>query len=580
MRFDPSLKIATVGGGVLLIFLIANAFVSERNLQDIIAASEASRHTRNVLGALDGAWSAIQDAERGQRGYLLTGNRQYLKPYELAPEMLRSNLGQLDRLITDPGERQRLDDLRSLISAKTAQLQRTIDLETNGRHAEAIAILREDGLRWSEQIQAATKSMADDEKNVLNHRMLSTATSWDRALATNIVSTTVGILLLAILAMAFVRHAKQSRKLEEQERRSEARFREMADSLPLIAWSCGTDGAVLQANRFFFDFTGQPPDAELSSALRNAVFEGDRQRLDDLWRLAHTDRAEFATDLRYRSRSGENRWFETRCVPFRGDDGEIEGWFGSAIDVHDERIEQERLAQAVEQRTSELSEANRELEGFTYSVSHDLRAPLRAIASTSHILVEDYGTDLAAPGKELLRRQAAAATKLGRLIDDLLQLARLSRQEMRREPLEMSLLVAEIVDSLPDKDKVGHTFEIQPNLHASGDPRLVRLALENLIANAVKFSPEGGPVEFGQCDSPRGRAFFIRDRGVGFDMAYANKLFKPFERLVTEAEFPGTGIGLTNVQRAIERHRGQVWAESELGKGATFYFTLSSGSTD
>ncbi|HVT13558.1 MAG TPA: CHASE3 domain-containing protein [Fimbriimonadaceae bacterium] len=569
------MKIAAVGGSVLLIFLIANAFVSERNLQDIIAASEASRHTRNVLEALDGVWSAVQDAERGQRGYLLTGEEKYLRPYKSASAQVEKRLKALDELISDPNEKKRLDDLRDLTNEKMAEIEHTVDLNASGHHAEALNIVRADvGLRWSERIFEATQAMWSDEQSTLNRHRSSITTSWQRARATNIISTAVGAGLLAVLAVAFARQSRQSQQLKAQERRSEARFRRMTDSLPLIAWSYATDGSVALANQFFFDFTGKKPNAELSGAFRDSIHEGDRKRFDDRWKVAKASGLEFAMDLRFRNQLGEFRWFETRCVPFRNEKGEVEGWFGSAIDVHDGRLEQERLALAVEERTSELSNANRELEGFTYSVSHDLRAPLRAIASTSHILVEDFGSDLPKPGQELLRRQAAAATKLGRLIDDLLQLARLSRQEMHRERLEMSLLVAEIVDGLPDKDRAGHEFVIQPDLYASGDPRLVRFALENLIANAVKFSPEGGPVEFGETETPRGKAFFLRDHGVGFDMAYASKLFKPFERLVAESEFPGTGIGLTNVQRAIERHQGQVWAESELGKGATFYFTL------
>ncbi|CAN5541672.1 hypothetical protein BH11ARM2_BH11ARM2_27050 [soil metagenome] len=230
------------------------------------------------------------------------------------------------------------------------------------------------------------------------------------------------------------------------------------------------------------------------------------------------------------------------------------------------------LDERVQERTAELVDANRELEGFTHSVSHDLRAPLRAIVSTSKILLEDAADKLAEDERSLLHRQATSAVKLGAIIDDLLKLSRISRQGLAVAEFDLSALAVEVVDELVSKEWGPLCrIEIAPDLRAVGDPKLVRFVIFNLIENACKFSPGGGKVTLGQ--RPDG-VFYVSDQGIGFDTAYMDRLFLPFERLVTDAEFPGTGVGLANVQRIVQRHHGRVWAESAEGKGATFFFTL------
>jgi signal transduction histidine kinase len=231
----------------------------------------------------------------------------------------------------------------------------------------------------------------------------------------------------------------------------------------------------------------------------------------------------------------------------------------------------ESLNDRVLERTAELEAANKEMEGFTYSVSHDLRAPLRAIMSTSMILLEEAGEALGSQERGLLQRQAAAAKKMGVLIDELLKLSRLSRQEMVQERLDLSMLAHDIAAELGNEGRACSVrFEIEPEMEAIGDIRLLRFVLLNLMENACKFSPNGGIVRVGR----NGSTYFVKDEGIGFDPRYAHKLFLPFERLVNDTEYPGTGIGLANVHRIVQRHGGRVWAESEPGHGATFYFTL------
>ncbi len=241
------------------------------------------------------------------------------------------------------------------------------------------------------------------------------------------------------------------------------------------------------------------------------------------------------------------------------------------------RASEARLEVRVAQRTAELSAANHELESFSYSVSHDLRAPLRAMDGFSQALREDEAPRLSPEGLQLLDRMQAAATRMGLLIDDLLQLSRVTRAELKREPVDLSALANAVADELrqrePGRDV---TFSLQPGLMARGDARLLRVLMDNLLGNAWKFTSKrsGAHIEF-FAETREGRTHYaVRDNGVGFDMAYASKLFSPFQRLHKSTDFPGTGIGLATVQRIVHRHGGDIQAEATPGGGATFRFTL------
>lgn len=243
------------------------------------------------------------------------------------------------------------------------------------------------------------------------------------------------------------------------------------------------------------------------------------------------------------------------------------------------------LQRQVIERTLQVEATNRELEAFAYSVSHDLRAPLERIHDFGRALEEDYAERLDELGQDYLRRIRAATLRMGQLIDALLRLSRLTQQEMHRTPVDLSRIAQEVVEGLraAEPSRVVRV-RIATGLVAEADPALLRIALENLLGNAWKFTSKrsGAAIEFDSLAGSEGEApwaadrpvYFVRDNGVGFDAAYAGKLFGAFQRLHGEAEFPGTGIGLATVQRIIHRHGGQVWAESAPGEGATFFFTV------
>jgi signal transduction histidine kinase len=251
----------------------------------------------------------------------------------------------------------------------------------------------------------------------------------------------------------------------------------------------------------------------------------------------------------------------------------------SQIQERDASLQQahDELEQRVQERTSELATINQELESFSYSVSHDLRAPLRSIDGFSQALLEDYADKLDSTAQDHLQRVRRAAQHMAALIDDMLNLSRVTRSTMRSEQLDLSGVAKSIAAELQEAEPGRRVeFVIENDLMAAGDSQLLRAAMENLLRNAWKYT-SGHPyarIEFGKSDQNGKCSFFVRDDGAGFDPRYSHRLFGVFQRLHTAKEFPGTGVGLATVQRIIRRHGGEIWAEGAVEKGATFYFTL------
>lgn len=239
--------------------------------------------------------------------------------------------------------------------------------------------------------------------------------------------------------------------------------------------------------------------------------------------------------------------------------------------------EEERLKQRVEERTHELEESNQELEAFSYSVSHDLRAPLRAVNGFSRIMLEDYNEKLDDTGQDYLHRINDSTVKMEALIDDMLQLSRITRTELKLEEVNLSLLAMGVVERFQYSEPGRKVkIEIEDDLVCQADQGLMAIVLENLIGNAWKYTSkkENAVIVFGHKEMNGSTVFYIKDNGAGFNMKYADKLFEAFKRLHGESEFQGTGVGLATVGRVIKKHKGKIWAQAEAGKGATFYFEL------
>jgi PAS domain S-box-containing protein len=283
-------------------------------------------------------------------------------------------------------------------------------------------------------------------------------------------------------------------------------------------------------------------------------------------------------------RNDSQRYILAKYIPHDDSDNGSRGFFELANDITERKqaeqelkLHRERLEELVADRTAQLNVSNKELEAFCYTVSHDLRSPLRSVSGFSHMLMEDYAKSLDTKAINYLQHIRDSVQRMDRLIDDLLNLARVSRVELRQEKVNLSAIAHEVVDQL----KLGYPdrrveYVVEGDLVVQGDPGLLRVVLENLLDNAWKFTAQttNAKVEFGSYNSDDKTVYYVRDNGAGFNMDSMGKLFDAFQRLHASNDFPGTGIGLASVQRIIQRHGGEVWAEGEVGKGATFYFTI------
>lgn len=380
-----------------------------------------------------------------------------------------------------------------------------------------------------------------------------------------------------------IRDITERRQMEHERRASETQFRAVADTANDAIISADSTGRVIYFNkaaeRIFGYSAAEMLRQPLIGIMPSRFHAAHQQGLIRF--LAGGERRVVGKTVELAGKRKDGGEFPLELSLSTWKIGEEVFFTGILRDITQRRQAEERihqLNQDLRQRAVELEAVNQELEAFSYSVSHDLRAPLRAIDGFSQMLLEDHAGSLDAEGRDSLQRVRAAAHRMGALIDDLLKLSRVTRAELKPEEVNLSEIALDIAQDLrrqnPERDA---EFAATPELRAQGDPRLLRIALQNLLDNAWKFTrgKAGVRIVFGVVQDENKPAYFVRDNGVGFDTAYANKLFGAFQRLHDTREFPGTGIGLATVQRVIHRHGGRIWAESAVGEGTTFYFTLS-----
>lgn len=378
-----------------------------------------------------------------------------------------------------------------------------------------------------------------------------------------------------VAAVSTFRDIERQKRAEAALRESEQRLRVVVDGARdhtiivmdeqrrITLWSCGAEEITGWNEREVLgesaDIIFTPPDIARGAPVKEqTTAESNGRAVDERWHIR---------------KDGTLFWGSGVLTAIRDEKDRTVGYVKVFQDATSRKEHAERLEELVRERTRDLSEKNRELEGFTYAISHDMRAPLRGIVAHSRMVLEDFGLDIDPDARNHLQRLSQSAMKLAELVDDLLEYARLGSKEIRRDPVDFSELAREVVASVqrerPDADLQA---EIQPNLTAVGDRRILITILHNLVDNACKYRKPDQParIEIGFADG----AMFIRDQGIGFDMAYKEKVFAPFGRLHRDEDVPGTGIGLANVQRGVERHGGRVWTEASPGQGATFFFTL------
>ena len=400
----------------------------------------------------------------------------------------------------------------------------------------------------------------------------------------NVSHTTVDEAVMALFTVQEVTRTVQG---ERALREGEERLRTITDNVPAMISYVDADERFRFANKAYDSWVGRPAVTLLGQTLREAageeVYAEIRPYIEAVLKRGEVVRYERCERL-----SGQPRWLRVTFVPHVGEGGGVLGFYVLAENITEFKLAQQQilelaatLEERVEERTAALLRANQDLESFSYSVSHDLRAPLRAVASFAGILADEHAQHLDEGGRDYLRRIGSACKRMGRMISGILDLSRTSRQQIDLREVDLSAMAKELVAELRREDPGRSAgVVIEEGLVVKGDEPLLRVMMQNLLGNAWKYTsarPDGrAEISFGSiasagCDVP---VFHVKDNGAGFDMAYAGRMFGMFQRLHGATEYPGEGIGLATTQRIIERHCGRIWAQGAPGRGATFFFTL------
>jgi hypothetical protein len=561
------------------LFLVIVAALVWFDFTNSRAAESSVEHTYQVLNASQLLFSTIEDVDSRQRGYLLTGEQQFLDRYRELASAEPAALQQLRDLAKDNAAQQaRLADLQRLVNARILELEEGISARRNqGMQAGIDAVQAGESAHLMRDIRSVLAALEADEHGLLTQH---THAAVAEAARTRGALTMGAAGLVALLIFAGVVIESDVGKLSA----SEQILRRHADLLdktpePIIVWQLG--GVIEYWNHGaeeLFGFSCQQAVGRILNELlqpihplgisaieellvRDGAWIGELVHRIDGREIVVQSRIALVTELNGRKIALQANRDITREKQAREEIQKLNG----------------QLEERVKESSAQLLASDKELEAFAYSVSHDLRAPLRGIDGWSLALLEDYGPALAPEALQYLERVRTESQCLRLLTNDLLTLARLSRVELRHEQVDLTSLARAISGRLREvESKRALDFVIEDGISAAGDSHLLDIALSNLMSNAVKFTAPRSQalIEFGQTKMNEERAFYVRDNGVGFDMAYAGGLFGTFQLSHKYTEFPGTAIGLATAQQVLRRHGGRIWADAQPNQGATFYFTV------
>jgi len=571
MKWSIEQKIR-VGFGLGLACLLVIGAVSYRSATRFTETFRGVEQTDLVLDELNQTLVAILNAETGERGYALTGNPLYLEAIEPGSAIARKKLKALRKLTLDnPVQQQRLDILEPLIATKLEFISRLIERRKNGI-VEPVArtIAMGDAKKMMDEIRTRIDEMEQTERELLEGRSRKTKAEARQTMNVVLLGSLVAVLFV-VLASLIVPNDFRKRRRAEDER---DRFFTLSLDMLCIA---GFDGYFKRVNPAWERVLGFTPEELMREPYSGFIHPDDLEATTAVASKIAAGAEVISFENRYRCKDGSYRWLLWSAAPLV----EAQVIYAAARDITerkqvDARIE--KLNNELKEHAGQLEAANNELEAFSYSVSHDLRAPLRHMGGFLELLQKKAGPVLDEPSQRYVKLISESAREMGALIDDLLAFSRMSRAEMRAASVDLRRLVEETIKDLePEAAGREIDWKIAPLPEVQADPSLLRQVLVNLLSNSIKYSRtrDHAEIEIGCQPEENGqRVFFVRDNGVGFDMQYAGKLFGVFQRLHDSSEFEGTGIGLATVQRIVGRHGGRTWAEGVVDGGATFYFSL------
>jgi len=578
-----------LGFAASVLALVGIGWLSYRTTTHLVAAEDWVNHTYKVIATIESGRAILTDAETAQRGYLLTGDEIFLRDSTNAQAQVNGWLEKLRNYVSDnPAQLQRLDQLQPLVSRRLAILNDRIKIrQERGLQAVAAAVSTREGKDLMDQIQRGISEMHYAEDQLAVQRLKTVHASADIAEIV-IVAGSFFACAVGLVAILFIRRDLRLRgQSEEKLRQSEKHYRTLFDSIDegfcIIEMIFDdqqkpVDYRFLEINPSFEKQTGLH-DA-LGKRMREIAPQHEAHWFEKYGRVAMTGEAvrfqDRAEQLRrtydvYAFRFGEPKYRRVAIL------------FNDITKAKEAEAEIFRSSQEIQAANGKLQTANKELEAFSYSVSHDLRAPLRHVDGFVDLLRKQSAEKLDERSRRYLDIIADSARRMGALIDDLLIFSRMSRMDLRRAKVASESLVHEVWDAQQEEirgRRVVWKMDSLPQIEA--DAAMIRQVWANLIGNAVKYSRTRDPaeIEIGCNEEKCEFVFFVRDNGVGFDMQYVDKLFGVFQRLHRSDEFEGTGIGLANVRRIVSRHGGRTWAEGKVGGGATFFFSLPKTPTE
>jgi PAS domain S-box-containing protein len=634
-----------VAGGfvVAALMTILLGFLSWRSAE--LSANDADwvTHTYAVMDAIGLTSKHLTEMETGVRAFALTGQDSSLTPYETGKATIAHDEAELRSLTADnPKEQRRMDLIEPQVRSALSLADSIVAKRRQLKVAPGAAEIHETE-RLVNAALATGQEMHAEEIQLLSRRTQRTRAGRRFTTFVIVVGIFVGLGLLALVLLAINReinvsaqgradlkvlNASLEQRVEQRttalqseitERKQaedaatenlaagKAALKELADqkfALDQHAIVAVTDvqGNITYVNDKFCVISQYSEDELIGQNHR--ILNSSHHSKEFFQQMYHTiaNGAVWHGEIQNRAKDGSIYWVDTTIAPFIGEDGKPRQYVAIRADITERKLAEKQiqklndeLEQRVVERTAQLETANKELEAFSYSVSHDLRAPLRHIGGFSKMLVEEFGSTLDANAQHYLERIQSGTQKMGVLVDELLKLARVGRHVLSPQPTRLNPIVDEVIAILqPDSQGRQVDWAIADLPAVDCDPVLVKQVFQNLLANAVKFtrphvgaagsSPTGtrAPtlrtvIEVGHKEQDGQPVFMVRDNGVGFNMKYVDKLFGVFQRLHSAEEFEGTGIGLVTVQRIVHKHGGRVWAEAEPNKGAAFYFTLGVG---
>jgi len=557
---------------------------SRQSTKDFLVATQSARQTRAGLATLGGIRVRLGTVESAARSFAISMKQQHLNPLYTATAEIPQELDELKRLLQEqPEQMQILAGIEPVIAKHLAVMKEMVELGTkNIFRSIGQRGLTDEGHALMEQIQIAFSQIEKEQRVRLDQQQAAATLGADRVARINWAGSIWATLLVLVCGAVAVRAVRERGKAEEK-------LNQLLGSMPDAIVIVNAEGKIVGNNVHAEKLFGYSSQELHGQSMAMLVPERLRQAQRQYYTGCFAQRGEHAPatilELCALHKDGQEFPIEVSTKPLVAEKGLL---VTSAIRDVTQRKQTEqkisRLHKELEQRAAELEAANKELEAFSYSVSHDLRSPLQNIDSFSQILMEDYANRLDADGRDYVQRLRGSCERMEEIIEALLVLSNMMRTELRLENVDLSSLTQAIAADLQQKnpDRLVD-WVIAKELTAYGDRQLLQVVLENLLGNAWKFtaSRAHARIEFGALPQSNGTpTYFVRDDGAGFDMARVDSLFTPFKRLHDQSEFRGTGIGLATVQRVIQRHQGKIWAEGQVDNGATFCFNLSAKGTN